>query len=157
MGFSALEVVVTLVIVGILTAIASKSVARYGTKGRVDYEASRLVDHLWELRTMATTGVQNPCMEFLGDNIRVRLYLEKSLTPDGYTAGTDSSILLYPLSGKIKIQNIVGGNSPRHYVCFQSKGVAGSAMSALEIKMGPNSTLTKTVRLLPSTGIARIK
>lgn len=98
--------------------------------------------------------MRNPCMDF-PDSATVRLYSETSATPNGYGAG-DVLIRSHVFRGGVLAHSIAGGAGATHYVCFEARGMMGSAGAALMLTLGADASTRKTVRLLPSTGIAKV-
>jgi prepilin-type N-terminal cleavage/methylation domain-containing protein len=154
-GFTILEMAVALAIAALLAAGAASASRRYGKEGRARYEASKVVDGLWELRSRATTGMANPCMDF-PDSTTVRLYRDASPDPDGFHPSTDVLIRSWTYTGGVKALSVAGGKGATHYVCFEGRGTLGSAGAALSLRLGAHAGAAKTVRLLPSTGVAKV-
>jgi hypothetical protein len=154
-GFTPLELCVAMVVAGILLAAASTLISRYGSNGKVAFESSKLADKLWTLRSKATTGMAHPCLDF-PDNRTVRLYRDINPLPDGFGA-MDAILDTYRFSGSVRALSVSGGTGPTHFVCFQSNGVIGSAMSPLTIILGSDQSNSKRLRLLPATGMVRIQ
>jgi prepilin-type N-terminal cleavage/methylation domain-containing protein len=153
-GVTLIELIAALAIAGVLTAGAGFTLFKFAARNRVDAEASKVVDALWELRSRATTGMRNPCMDFPAPD-SVRLYSDTSSRPDGYGEG-DRPIAAFRYRGGVTALSIAGGQGAGHYVCFESRGMMGSAGAALMLTLGIDSTHSKSVRLLPSTGIAKV-
>jgi prepilin-type N-terminal cleavage/methylation domain-containing protein len=153
-GMTFVEILTTLVVMGVLSGGGAAVLAKYGSKNKVKYESEKVVNDLWELRSDATTGVKNPCMDFPAVD-SVRTFSDSSTTPNGYGAG-DLLLKTYKFGGKVKILSIAGGQGLNHYVCFESRGVMGSAGAALLVTIGADSSNCKTVRILPSTGMAKV-
>lgn len=130
-------------------------IGRYGSDGRVEYEANALIDHLWELRASASTGMKNPCLDF-PDAGTVRLFSDMENEPDGFGSG-DRLIRAYKFSGAVRVQSAAGGTGRTHFVCFRSEGVTGSAGAPLVVTLGSGNARSKIVRLLPSTGTASLR
>lgn len=153
-GFTLLELAAVMALAGLLAGGAALAAQRFGAHGRARYEASKVVDGLWELRSDATTGKPNPCMDF-PDSVTVRLYHDAAPEPDGFGAG-DALVRSWAYGGGVKAQSIRGGVGPNHSVCFEGRGTLGSAGAALRLELGARTGAIKTVRLLPSTGIAKV-
>jgi prepilin-type N-terminal cleavage/methylation domain-containing protein len=154
-GFTLLELAVTLALAALLAGGAALGAQRFGAQGRVKYEASKVVDGLWELRSDATTGKPNPCMDF-PDSSTVRLFHDADAVADGFDAG-DALVKSWTYGGGVKARSIRGGVGPNHAVCFEGRGTLGSAGAALQIELGAPTGSIRTVRLLPSTGIAKVR
>ncbi len=153
LGVTLIEMMAVLVISVSLIAAGSKLYSGFGSRGAANLEAGNLVDNLWDLRAKATAGMKNPCLDF-PDSVSFRVYSDTSEIPDGFDAG-DLLIQTHSFSAGTKVLSISGGNGPGHFVCFESKGVLGSANAALLVTVGRDSTNGKRVRLLPATGMAR--
>lgn len=153
-GTTLLEISITLAIAGILTSGAAMAVAKFGSRSAVDREARLLVDLMWELRSKATTGVEHPCLDF-PDPGTVRLYRDAGRNPDGFGPG-DEVLSVHAFSGGVSAMDIDGGSGPGYFVCFASRGTPGSARRALQVSLGNGTGGTRVVRLLPSTGMARV-
>jgi prepilin-type N-terminal cleavage/methylation domain-containing protein len=153
-GITLIEILVVLVISAILLFSGSGMYSKFGSKGAADLEASNLVNSLWELRAKATAGMKNPCLDF-PDSRSFRLYSDTTEIPDGFGIG-DKLLQAYSFTRATKALNVIGGTGPKHFVCFESKGVLGSASVALMVTLGRDSSSYKRVRLLPSTGMARV-
>lgn len=154
-GLTLVELVMALALAVLLTAGAALAVAKYGRRDRVRLEASQVVDGLWELRAAAVSGQRNPCMDFPDDHT-VRMYYDSSAVPDGFGPG-DPLIRSWSYQGGIRAAAIAGGRGDAHAVCFESLGMIGSAGSALSLTLRADSVNVRTVRLLPSTGMAKVK
>jgi prepilin-type N-terminal cleavage/methylation domain-containing protein len=152
-GFTLLELLVAIVVSGILVGGAAGAMSRFGRDNKVKYEASRLVDNIWEVRSKATSGMRNPCLDFPAPD-SVRIYSDTSETPDGFGPG-DLLLGGYRFKGGVTMTAVSGGSSPTHYVCFRSRGVSGSSLM-LTLGRDANDPGRKKVRLLPSTGIAKV-
>lgn len=153
-GMTLIEICVVLVLMAVLTASASMLVGKYGRRNVIENEARQAIGFLTDLRSKATTGMGNPCLDF-PDAYTVRLYRDTSRVPNGFGAG-DPVFLTHAWSGGVKALDIDGGTGSLHYVCFESKGVLGAPGRALELDLGTDPANARTVRLLPSTGVARM-
>ncbi|MEO7955517.1 MAG: prepilin-type N-terminal cleavage/methylation domain-containing protein [Fibrobacteria bacterium] len=155
-GFSLLELVVVLGVLGLLASGASVFLGqKFGEKEKIRSEARGLVDDLLELRAKAVTGMKNPCLDF-PDATTIRMYSDSSTVPNGYQAGADLSLRTRLLSGGVRA-SVSGGQGPTHIVCFESRGIAGSAGSALLVTFQrSNQIYARKVRLLPATGMAKV-
>ncbi len=78
-----IESLMVLAISGLILAGAGRGLGLFGRKETVEFEASRLIDNLWHLRSRATVGIKNPCMDF-PDGKTVRLYSDVADIPDGF-------------------------------------------------------------------------
>ena len=152
-GITLVEIAAGLVFLGILSIMGAKALSRFGSRGIADKEASRLVDDFWRLRALATTGSKSPCLDF-PDSTSVRLYSDLSASPDGFGAG-DRLLGARAFAGRVRSLALSGGQGPTHFVCFESRGVLGSASAALQVTLGRDAADGRRVRLLPSTGIAK--
>src|SRR4051812_28164735 len=140
-GMTLIEIAMTLVIAGVLTAGGAMMISKYGSRGKVAYESERVVNDLWELRSNATTGMKNPCMDFPSTD-SVRTFSDTSTTPDGYGSG-DRLLKAYKFGGKVKIISIAGGQGSTHFVCFESRGMMGSSGAALSMTVGMDTVNCK--------------
>ncbi len=156
-GLSLLELVMAIVIAGILGAVSFGALNVYGSGNRLKNEASELVESLWELRGLAITGRASPCIDFPSDR-KYRLFIDHQDPRDGYSAGGGDELLReVTMKGGLKIVSAEGGASPNNYVCFEARGVIGSANQPLRVLMGiDGGKETKLVELLPSTGMAKV-
>jgi prepilin-type N-terminal cleavage/methylation domain-containing protein len=156
-GFSMLELMVALAVAGMIGAAAIASFKKFGPRSRIRHEASLLVDNLWELRSQAATGQVRPCIDFPSTG-GYRLFRDRDEPRNGFPAGdTDDLIRQVTLKPGLKFQLIEGGASPNQYVCFESRGIIGSANGPLRVRIGlVSGTESKVVELLPSTGIAKV-
>jgi prepilin-type N-terminal cleavage/methylation domain-containing protein len=154
-GLTLLEFAIVLTVAGILMAGGAALLQRFGTRNQVHAAADRVVDHLWELRSHAVTGMRNPCMDFPAPD-SVRMYSDASPAPDGFTAD-DKLLGGFRFRGGVRALGLVGGRGDSHAVCFESRGILGSAATALELTLGARAggPDTRRVRLLPSTGVAK--
>lgn len=153
-GFTFIEVLVSLAIMGIMMAGGAVAVSRYGSSGRASHEANRLADIMWELRASATMGQQFPCVDF-PDNQTVRVYNDLNATTNGYTAGTDSLRLTYTYGGGVKYTAISGGGGTTHYLCFDSRGVK-TGTSILKVTLAAGAGTPATVQMSPATSIPKV-
>lgn len=153
-GFSLLEIAAAVAFLGVISLIGAKALSHFGSRAATNQEASRLVDDIWELRSQATTGMKSPCLDF-PDSVSVRLYNDLSPSPDGFGAG-DRLVRTATFTAGIKTLSLTGGKGPTHFVCFESRGVLGSASAALQVTLGRRLGESRRVRLLPSTGIAKV-
>ncbi len=156
-GLTLVEIVVSLLIAAVLTAGALAAIGDFGSANKVGFEAEKLVDKLWELRAHASAGMRNPCLDFpLRDSVRV--YRDTSARPNGFGPG-DVAMEGYRFRGGVQALALAGGVGSTHYVCFESRGIVGSAGAALDVTLGVPASggNGKRIRLLPSTGMARIK
>lgn len=155
-GLTLMETLMTLVVAGILAAIAIGSLRGYGVRNRVKLEAGTFKDHMWDLRSMAVTGKGTPCVDF-PDGRRYRLYLDGNVPRNGFTSG-DGLIREVVLGEGISIQALTGGTAPDHFVCYESKGIVGSASQPLRFRIGYiDGGDAKVVEVLPATGMARVQ
>lgn len=154
-GLTLVEMSVALAVAGILAGIGVAATGRLGTRNHVHAAADRVVDNLWELRSRAVTGMRNPCMDFPSPD-SVRMYSDTSAAPDGFGTG-DRLLGGFRFRGGVRALGLVGGRGDAHAVCFESRGILGSAATALEITLGadPGGPDRRKVRLLPSTGVAK--
>jgi prepilin-type N-terminal cleavage/methylation domain-containing protein len=155
-GLTLLEVAVAVVLMGVL-AFGARQVlaAKYGEKERVRTEARGLVDDLLELRAHASQGMKNPCLDF-PDSLTVRTYSDSTSTPQGFQAAADLLLRQRRLPAGVRV-SVSGGQGATHFVCFESRGIVGSAGAPLLVTLrAANPLYAKKVRLLPSTGMARI-
>lgn len=154
-GMTLVEVAMSLAVAGILMAAGAVLLRNFGTRNQVHASADRVVDHLWELRSHAVTGMRNPCMDFPRAD-SVRLYSDTSAAPDGYTEG-DRLLGGFRFRGGVRALALAGGRGDTHAVCFESRGILGAAATALELTLGadPDGPDRRRVRLLPSTGVAK--
>ena len=155
-GLTLLECCVVLSITGILMSGGAYLLSHFGTRNQVHAAADRVVDNLWELRSRAVTGMRNPCMDFPAPD-SVRIYSDTSAAPDGFSDG-DRVLGGFHFRGGVKALDIAGGQGAGHAVCFEARGILGSAATALNLTLGVDRSHpeTRRVRLLPSTGIARV-
>lgn len=155
-GMTLLEILIALVVAGVLTGAGAMALSRFGSRNRIRAEAEKVVDTLWELRSDATTGMRNPCMDFPAPD-SVRIYGDTSAIPDGYGSG-DRPLGGFRFKGGVRALDISGGQGAFHAVCFETRGTMGSAGAALLLSLGlaPGDPDCKRVRLLPSTGIAKV-
>jgi prepilin-type N-terminal cleavage/methylation domain-containing protein len=153
-GFTFLEVLVTLSIMGIMMAGGAVALSRYGADGRVSHEANKVADLMWELRAQATMGQQFPCIDF-PDNQTVRVYNDLNATTNGYTAGADSLKQLYTYGGGVKYTAISGGGGSTHYLCFDSRGVK-TGTSILKVTLAAGSGRPVVVQMSPATSIPKV-
>lgn len=155
-GVTLLELIVTLAVVGILSGAAMWSIGRFAPRNKLKNEAAALVESLWELRSRATTGQVSPCIDFQGTT-GYRLFRDKDEPRNGFPAGdTDELIRRVVLKNGLKIVSVEGGLAPFNYVCFESRGIIGSANGAVRVKLGlVSGSESKVVELLPATGIAK--
>lgn len=144
-----------LAVAGVLAAGGASVLGRFGVRNQVHAAADRVVDNLWELRSHAVTGMRNPCMDFPAPD-SVRLYSDSSAVPDGFTPG-DRLLGGFRFRGGVRALGLAGGRGASHAVCFESRGILGSAGTALEVTLGadPDGPDRMRVRLLPSTGVAK--
>lgn len=155
-GLTLLEVVTTVGVAGILGAIALGSLRAYGSHNRVREEAGRLQESLWSLRSLAVTGHASPCIDF-PDRRGYRLFHDGDQPRNGYNDG-DRIIEEVRLPDGMEILDLEGGDAPGHRVCYESKGIVGSATRPLRLRLGsPAGGEAKVVELLPSTGMARVQ
>jgi prepilin-type N-terminal cleavage/methylation domain-containing protein len=154
-GFSLVEVLVGLVIFGVLTALGLNMFRGFGARGAVKKESEALVDALWDLRSKASTGMANPCLDFT-ENTGFRAYSDAQDPPNGFGDG-DRVLETHLFSSGIRILSIQGGSGPSHTLCFESQGILGSANAPLLVVLGRDSKLTLKVSLLPATGMARVQ
>lgn len=155
-GLTLPEVAITLAVLGTMAAGANAFLsARFGEKEKVRSEARGLVDDLLELRAQAVRGMRNPCLDF-PDSVTVRLYSDTSSAPDGYHAGKDLLLRTRRYPGGIRA-TVEGGRGATRFVCFESRGIAGSAGATLQVTLrGQNPIYARRVRLLPATGMAKV-
>jgi hypothetical protein len=149
-----MEIAVGILVISILSAAAAYLITQAGRKNVLRKEAQALVDMLFDLRSKATTGVVKPCLDF-PDPSGARAFHD--IVPG--TAGYDPSDRIFEsrsFQGGVRIRGISGGKGPTHLVCFEGKGILGSATTALELIIGAEDGQTLTIRLLPSTGLARV-
>ena len=154
-GVTLLECAVVLAVAGVLMSMGAVLLGRFGARNQVRSAADRVVDNLWELRSRAVTGMRNPCMDFPAPD-SVRIYSDTSAAPDGFNDG-DRLLGGFHYRGGVKALDIAGGRGAEHAVCFESRGILGSAATALNLTLGVDRAHpeTRRVRLLPSTGVAR--
>ncbi len=156
-GLTLLEIIMTVVVAGILGAVAIGGLGFYGSGNRMKNEAAKLVDNLWELRSMAVTGQFTPCIDFPATG-GYRLFRDRDEPRNGYDeAGDDELIREVIPKGGLQILSVEGGSNPNNYICFEGRGVMGSADGALRVKLGFDlDSDHKLVELLPSTGMAKV-
>jgi hypothetical protein len=153
-GATLMEIAVGLLALSILSAAAAYLISQAGRKNVLRKEAQALVDMLFDLRSKATTGMVNPCLDF-PDPSGARAFQDMVPGTAGYDP-SDRVIGTRPFQGGVVIRRISGGKGPTHLVCFEGKGILGSASTALEVSIGAEDGRTLTIRLLPSTGLARV-
>lgn len=153
---SLIEILVSLAVAGALMAGGASVLSRFASRNKVSAEAERVVDNLWRLRSQAAGGMRNPCMDFPASD-SVRIYSDTSAIPNGFDPG-DRILGGFRYRGKVKALKISGGKGAYHAVCFESRGIMGSAGAALMLTLGLNTASPdqKRVRLLPSTGFAKV-
>lgn len=149
------EITMGLVVIGILTALGANMMRGLGSRGAVKREAEALVDALWDLRSKASTGMANPCVDF-PDMAGFRTYGDADDPPDGFDQG-DKVLQTHPLGGGVRFLSINGGSGPLHSTCFESHGIPGSANAPLLLVLGKDDKTTLKVSLLPATGMARVQ
>jgi hypothetical protein len=150
------ELLVILAVSAALAGAAAFGLSRFGSRNRIRAEADKVVDTLWDLRSRATAGMRNPCLDFPAPD-SLRWYSDSSATPDGFGPG-DRLLGSYRFRGGVRVLAIAGGQGATHAVCFQSRGLMGSAAAALLLTLGKQAGNpdNKRVRLLPSTGTAKV-
>lgn len=155
-GVSLLELMVAIAIVGVIGIAAMASFKKFSPRSRIRNEASLLIDNLWELRSLATTGQVRPCIDFPSTG-GYRLFRDRDEPRNGFPAGdADDIIRQVTLKPGLELLRVEGGAMPNRYVCFESRGVIGSANGPLRVRIGlASGDEYKVVELLPSTGIAK--
>lgn len=155
-GVTLIEIAVVLALSAILIAGSLTAVSKFSSKAKISAETEKIVDQIWNLRSRATQGQKNPCIDFPTSE-SVRTYLDTSTVTNGFGAG-DTILTEFYFRGGVKSIAITGGSGTTHSVCFESRGTIGTATSGLEILVGLDSATHqfKKIRLLPSTGIAKV-
>ena len=153
-GATLMEIAVGLLALSILSAAAAYLISQAGRKNVLRKEAQALVDMLFDLRSKATTGMVKPCLDF-PDPAGARAFQDIVPGTTGYDP-SDRILETRVFQGGVRIRGISGGKGPSHLVCFDGKGILGSATTALELRIGTEDGRTLTIRLLPSTGLARV-
>ncbi|GEM_PF-6816077 len=151
-----MELTIAMLVAAVLTAGAALALSHFGSRNIIRASADKIVDGLWDLRSRATTGLRNPCMDFPAAD-SVRLYSDTTARPDGYGAG-DRLLGGFRLKGGVRILSVTGGIGSLHAACFESRGMMGSAGKPLLVTLGTDSLANdvRRVRLLPATGVAKV-